>query len=336
MKSRRCLTVIAGLGAVVLAATFATQGVARAGDDKTYTIAPKYTTGEVVKFKMKSNMNMEMTTESGQSPFPGGEMVMNMSMKYRTKKVDDAGTATVVMTVTGGEMSFMGQTMPVPEAPPITMEMDKRGISKNIAGLDKAPGMQAMSQMFNMSNMPSSGFFFPDHPVKVGESWDAELPSFMGPGKMKVSSQLLSVDMVDGKEMYKVKQTWTMPMEVMIGQAGPTKNASEAMMVMSGTVVSAGDVELASDSGRIHKMLSDIKGTITMEMKGAAAQQSPFGSKMTMKMGGKAEMALAGVGTAADEPEETIKPSPKPVAGAKKPTSGGGKVTTTKKPVKKP
>lgn len=293
---------------------------ARGFDDKAYTIAAKYAVGEVVKYKMTSNLKMEMTAEGSQAALPGGDFLMSMVIAYKTTKVDEKGGATLVATTKNLKGTVFGQAAPPRTIPPITLEVDNRGISRGVEGLQKAPGAEALQQLFDFKSMPSSGLYYPDHPVKVGDTWEGEMAYVMGAKKAKVSAQLVSVDRVDGKDDYRIKQTWTIPVELMIGSSGPTKNADEAMTVISGEVVSVGDVHVSSENGRVSRLLNDVDGKLEIELKGQLAQQAPF-KKMNMKLTGKAGLAPA---TAADEVEA-------PPAAVKKP----GAATPVKTPSKK-
>lgn len=287
---------LAGLGILSVVAAFVTKpagAYAQAG--KSYAIAAKYTAGETLAYKMTTNMTTAMTAANGQnSPMPGGDVNMTMGLKMKTQKVAPNGDATIVTTIEGGDMTAMGQTMKMPATPPITTTIDKHGVTKKVSGTEKVPGGEMMSQMFNFNSMPSSGVFYPDHAVKIGEVWSASLPGMMGKKKMHVTSKLLSVAKGNGADVYTVKQTWTIPMEMYIGKGGqPTKSAAGAMMAMTGVFVSAGNVKLRADTGRIISMIATVKGSMAMVMKGEAATQSPFGSKMNMKITGKTTMTTA-------------------------------------------
>ena len=135
------------------------------------------------------------------------------------------------------------------------------------------------------------------------------------------------MDQVDGKEQYKVKQTWTVPVDMMIGSDGPTTDPEKAVTVISGEIVSVGNVQVAADSGRVVRLMNNVDGKLGIELKGALAQQAPF-TKMNLTLGGQAGLAPA---TAADEAE----PAPAAPTAAKKQATGtakgsSGKPTATK------
>jgi len=274
-----------------------------ADPDKTYDIKAKYSVGDLLKYQMNMNLNMAMTVPNGASPFPGGEMVMTSGLKYKTVGIKPDGTAVITIQTEGAKGTMMGQEMPVPATPPITMEVDSRGIGK-MRGMENVPGGQVLSQLMNMNKMPSMGLALPDHPVKIGESWDVEIPSPMG--KIKMASTLLGVERLGGVETLRIKMITTMPLDFKMGAAGtPVTDDAKAMMIMSGNSVTSSILNIQSDNARILKLAGDIKTDMKMTMKGEAASQSPFGSEMNMKMDGKMSLNLLSAGKV---PATPVKP----------------------------
>lgn len=277
----------------VLAGIFmALAAVAASAQDKTYNLAVKYTVGDLLTYKMQMNTNMELKTPDGNpGPLPAMEMVMSTTTRMKTAGIKPDGTAVITTRNEKGEMTMMGNTVPIPKTPDVTLEIDKRGVGK-MRGLEKIEGAQVLSQFMNMNQLPTTGAVLPDHPVKIGDSWETEIPSPMG-GTVKFTSTLLGVEQVGGQETLKIKQVMTMPMNFKIGpDTKPTTDEDKAMLIMKGDYIMNGLVNILEENGRLIKMAADIKGDITMEMKGDAAQQSPFGDKMNMKLDGKMSMNL--------------------------------------------
>ncbi|MEP6754637.1 MAG: hypothetical protein ABJA67_03975 [Chthonomonadales bacterium] len=270
--------------------------------NKTFTITTKYVAGDLLKYKMKMNMNMEMKGKDGTSPIPAMDMVTSMVMRMTTLKANPDGSALIESKVTDGETSVMGQTQAIPATPATQMEVSKDGVVK-LKNAANVPGMQALQGMMNMNNMPTMGVIMPDHPVKIGESWSKELDGIIGDKKMKITQTLISVEVVDGKDLMKIKQILEMPLDIMMGDQGsPVKDAAKAMMTMSGLMNSTGILSVYPDNGRFIKSDSDMSMTMVMSMKGAAAAQSPFGDSMNMTMKGKMVMDLISAGKAPAEP----------------------------------
>src|SRR5205085_2372886 len=142
-----------------------------ADPSKTYKLEAKYGIGDLLRYKMQMTMNIEMKPEKGDSPIPPMETTATATMRMKTVGIKPDGTAVIVSRVEEGKTTAMGQERDMKGMPETTMEIDRRGMMK-MHGLEKAPGMEAIGKMFNMSQMPSMGAILPDHPVKVGESWD--------------------------------------------------------------------------------------------------------------------------------------------------------------------
>jgi hypothetical protein len=282
--------------------------------DRTYSPVSKYAAGDLLKYRMTMTMAMEMVVPGGgASPMPPMNMESTATVAMKTAGVKPDGTAVVVMT-TGNAKSIMnGSEFPTPPAPAITMEIDKRGMSK-VRGLEKVKGAEMLGQFMNMNNVPSMGAILPERPVKIGDTWETELPSPMGGQKYKMVSTLLGVEKVGDQETLKIKQDFTVPMETMIGpEGGPTKDESKAMVVMSGSMVGSSVMNIVEGTGRLLKSMADMNADIKMTMKGEAAKQSPFGESMNMKMGMKMKMDLLSAGKVPPlAPKPVAKPSAKP------------------------
>ena len=163
-RSRACLYLAC---AVVLGAS--ARGAA---EDKTYTLAPKYAAGDLAKYRLKSDMKMVITLADGRSLVPNGiPMLTNMTTKYRIARVDPSGTATVERTVTGGASLMMGQEKEIPPSGPVTVEYDKKGRRKQVAELSGATGMEMLSQLFDLPNLPTNDFYFPGHASSSFTAW---------------------------------------------------------------------------------------------------------------------------------------------------------------------
>jgi hypothetical protein len=291
-----------------------------ADPNKTWDIKAKFAVGDLLRYTMRMNMTMEMTTPSGASPLQGPqEMTTAADLKYKTVGIKPDGTAVVVLQTENNKTTLAGNEIPVPETPPITMEIDSHGVGK-MRGLENLPGGQAFAQLLNMNRMPTMGVVLPDHPVKVGDNWGTTLDSPMG--KIKMDCTLLGTETVGGTDTLRIKMVTSVPLDMKMGAAGaPVTDAAKAMMVMTGSVVSNAVFNILPENARIVKMAGDLTSAIKMEMKGDAASQSPFGSEMNMKMGGKMQMNLVSVGKvpAAAAPSKPSTGAPaKPAAPAKK------------------
>jgi hypothetical protein len=307
MKRLLATVLAGGAGLLAVSAALAQDTNTQADPNKTYDLKAKYSVGDLLSYKMQMDMNMEMKGQNGSSPFPGGKMEMSSDVRYKTVGIRPDGTAVIVMQTQNGKGTMAGNALPVPETPPITMEIDSRGIGK-VRGMENVPGGQALSQMFNMNRVPTMGVVLPDHPVKVGDTWNAEIPSPMG--AIKIDCTLLGTEPVGGKETLRVKMTTTMPLDMKMGAGGkPVTEAEQAMMVMTGNAITNSILNILPDNARLVKMAGDMSTNMKMEIKGEAASQSPFGSEMNMKVDGKMSMNLVSAGRvpASPVPAKSVK-----------------------------
>lgn len=320
--------------ALLAAAPVAAQDAAGGqGADRTYTLVVKSAVGEFVRYQTQSTIKMEMKTASGESPLPmAPESTTDLTHKVKTLIVKPNGTMVNLTTVESGNIKVMGQSMPTPKTPAIRTEVDPMGRA-SVKGAEKLPGAQIMSQFLNMNNLPSTGMFMPDHPVKVGDNWVSEIAAPAGTGKMKITSTLLGTEEVGGRETLKIKQVTELPLEMMMGaDQRPVADEAKALMTMKGLVSVNSIANVVAENGRLVKMVGDIVMKMQMTLKGDAAKQSPFGEQLNMTGGGTISTTMLSEGkeavTAADLAEPAAQ---KATAAPKKPTAAKKATTATKK-----
>lgn len=267
-------------------------------------------------------MKMDMKNAKGESPIPGGNAVdskLNGAMRLKTVGVKPDGTTVLVMETLSGKVTTMGQEMPVPKSPPLTMEVAKNGVSK-LRGLEKQPGAAAMSQFFDANNVPSLLALLPDHPIKIGEAWENTIPSPLGDGTVTVNSTLLGVETINGQETLKIKQSMTFPFKLKMDAGGkPIKGEGDPAMTMTGSGTVNSVMYILEATARVIKSVEDTDVKFEMKMFGAAAQQNPLGDQMTMTMGSKMSMTFLNSSMVTDKQK-----TPKPVTPAKKATPNPG------------
>ena len=289
--------------------------------NKTYSPVAKYSLGDLLKYNMNMKMNMGMTAEKADTPLPKKmEMEVSAVAKMKTVKVGADGSAVVMILTESSTVTVNGSKAAAPAAPPMKMEINKLGVAK-MSGLEKVQGAEMFSKMFNLDSLPSMGAVFPDHPVKVSESWETFMPNpFGGEEKLKIVSTLLGTEKIGGRETLKIKMVINMPMKIAMGaNSQPTKDVSTAIMVMTGSINGNSIMNVIEETGRLVKSISSMKGDMNMEMKGDAAKQSPFGTNINMKLDGVTTLALFSEGKVPATPAKAvIKPAIQPAKTKKK------------------
>lgn len=313
--------------AVSLAPLVWTAPVMAQDADKTYTITPKFTAGEMVKFSFNMNMTMKMNPEKKGLPIPP-EMLMKMggTIVQKTKTVKPDGGAIYTTELRGGTMEVMGHQQPLPASPATTIEVDGKGqiIKFDAPKTQGGGGFPGMDNFMKFDRFSGLGAILPENPVKVGDTWEKSLSGILGDSSITIKSKLLGIEMVNNKETLKVEQTVEMPMDMsMDADQKPTTDKSKAMMNITGKISVVGIVNIMAEGARILKSGQKMLANMTMTMQGKAAAKSPFGASLGMDMDGDVVMNLASVGKISDD---VVKPKPavKPTSATKK-KSGSGK-----------
>lgn len=275
--------------------------------EKTYDLRAVYSIGDLLRYQIQMNLTMDLKAERADLPIPPDmKMEMKAEMLWKTVGLKPNGEGVVVLTTRKGEASLMGSGMALPEPPPVTMEMDQRGRVVKMRGLENMPGGQMFSQWMNFHQMPGMGVFLPERPVKTGDTWESEVTMF-GDARGKVVSTLVGVEAVGGKETLKIKQVWSVPLDLKIDQTGQrARDADRAQMILSGTFSADSLVNILAANARLVKVVTDVNGA--MEMRGPAAEQSEIGGALSMRLSGKMTMNLLSAGKVAP-------PRPKPGSG---------------------
>lgn len=314
--------------AVSLAPLVWTAPVMAQDADKTYTITPKFTVGEMVKYSFDMNMTMKMKPEKKGLPLPP-EILMKMggTIVQKTKTVKPDGGAIYTTELRNGTMEVMGQQRELPSNAVTTIEVDGKGqiVKLDAPKVDAGGGFPGMDNFMKLDRFSGLGAILPDKPVKVGDTWEKTLAGVLGDSSVTIKSKLLGVEQVNGKETLKVEQTVEMPLDMNIGEdQKPTTDKSKAMMSMSGKISVVGTVNMVAEGARILKSGQKMLANMLMTMQGAAAQQSPFGASMAMDMDGDVGMKMVSVGKVSDDAAKPVsKPAPKKPTSTKK--TGGKK-----------
>src|SRR5579862_2418871 len=128
-------------------------------------------------YKIDSKVNQTVVSPMGELPL---NVTSSMTYKLKTGKVDqDKGTADVEITSTVDKMDAdgpMGQMLGQQQIKPIVQKgtLDKRG-HMVLAASNSSDVMQLA--MSGVEDTQSTLFVeFPDHPVKVGDTWNVVIP----------------------------------------------------------------------------------------------------------------------------------------------------------------
>lgn len=265
---------------------------------QSYTLQAVYTKNEELLYKMSMNMTTDVTNENGVSMLPNGPMatVSSANTRMNTTDVKPDGSAVMVVQTSGMKMSMNGQAMAVPDPPIVTMDINKYGMAKiNNMSQTNTPGLQMVMKMMNFQNMPTMAALLPKNPVSVGDSWTNVIPSPLDKTvNLTIKSTLLGVDNINGQETLKISQSFTMPMNMMMGKDGPTQDPASAMMIMKGSIIVDSMDYILPKNARMIKMETKLSGAMTMDMQNMPNANSP--KNMNIKIKGDVNMNLVKVG----------------------------------------
>lgn len=295
-----------------------------AAADRSYTLVMKGAVGDLVRYKTQTNMKMVMKGANGESPLPmPPETSSELIHRVKTVAVKPDGSMVQVTTMESGNMKVMGQSIEMPATPPITMEVDRFGRAA-VRSSEKLPGAQILNQFMNMNQVPSSGFIFPDHPVKIGDSWQTTIPAPSGAGKMQITSTLLGTEEVGGRQTLKIKQVTELPLDLKVGaDQKPAADEASAAMVMKGNIAVNSIANIMPGNGRLVKAVGDIDMKMQMTLKGDAAKSSPFGDTLSVTGSGTYTMSLLSEGKVSATTAKPASSSAKATAPAKKKVGAG-------------
>lgn len=163
-------------------------------EDQMVTLRFKHTPGQAHKFKFLMSSDMTMTPEGGAGGGPGALPVGMKSTAIFTEKVKSVEGDSAALIVTpismildnsvmgmsiavkmeGGKLTMNGQEVG-PDSPmaPLAGMLSNKPVEVRrgaLGELTPGPGVTSLNQMLNSSFL----FHLPDHPVKVGDSWETE------------------------------------------------------------------------------------------------------------------------------------------------------------------
>lgn len=282
----RILTALALLAFVGTAAvpTLAQQAMG-------YKLRRVFKVNDIRNYKMVMDMNGEM--QMGENTMP---LNMQMVIQFREKVAGiKDGKATIHTNVTSMKMYMNGQEF-VPPMPPeadptkmvITTIVDERNKVHEIRGIERmamgAPGMYNM----NFGTGLNSPAMFPEGEIKVGDTWESEIPlPNTQDVKITVKQTFVGVEKVDGVETARIKTEFELPYEKLMSAMAGQMPAGVPSMTGTMKTVAYSYFDLAT--GNILKMDGDM--VMIVQIGGGQNPQMPQNMQMNMT----AKMALTQV-----------------------------------------
>jgi hypothetical protein len=215
--------VIAAAIAVVLivVAGLAAFAITRSDTAEAQPLALSFTQGEEKTYDVHQTMDAKVS-----SPLFGDEplsMDVSQVVGWKVVSVDDAGTATIEVTVSDMSGTLNGSEVPSTPAPPIQIQIASDGRVLSAGGLSL--GGAAQTQGFGFPGMGQLTPILPDDgdAVSVGDTWDKEFsqdfPFGDGTIEFSATSTYVRNETVNGREAAVIQTQMTVPIDVTLDLA---------------------------------------------------------------------------------------------------------------------
>ncbi len=183
--------------AIWAVAALAVLAPAVRADDAPVSISRTPKAGEVHRFKGTINANVA-----------GNDAVLTQTVRETTKDVKPNGDVVVEHVIEGTHLTVAGMDQDMPAVPPVLLTSDKYGKLVKYNAPEGAAGVMTpeVQQLLAALSAP----IYPEKPVATNGSWESDLdnPAVKGK-KYTIKSTYLGTDKVDGKDLWKLKQTST-------------------------------------------------------------------------------------------------------------------------------
>jgi hypothetical protein len=251
----------------------------------------KYTEGEVDKYKVVTEMNVQPLSTTGADVAPMN-VTVRMTALQKTIDVLPDGSAVVDVTVKDAQMSGTTSSKAAGPEKTIRMTVSKQGQFLNVEGAESMTGNSGnmgmdFSRIFGQAGQ---NVFLPVEPVEVGASWQSSVPIPFGGGNISLSSSLTSAgDQMWGQSTARIKQDFigTMDLGQIIRAIAGRMQGNDAKMLesISGSANLKGSTEFcfAPMLGKLLTANGTTNAIINIDMPAGAGQNKSVRMNIDMK-----------------------------------------------------
>jgi len=220
-KRRRGVIAAAIAVVLIIVAGLAAFAITRSDTAEAQPLALSFTKGEEKTYDVQQTMDAKVS-----SPLFGDEpLTMDVSqvVGWKVVSVDDAGTATIEVTVSDMSGTLNGSEVPSTPAPPVEIQIASDGRVLSAGGLSL--GGAAETQGFGFPGMGQLTPILPDDgdAVSVGDTWDKEFsqdfPFGDGTIDFSATSTYVRNETVNGREAAVIQTQMTVPIDVTLDLA---------------------------------------------------------------------------------------------------------------------
>ncbi len=220
-KRRRGMIAVAVAVVLVVVAGLIAFAITRSDPAEAQPLALSFTQGQERTYDVHQTMDATIS-----SPLFGNEplsMDVSQVVGWKVVSVDDAGTATIEVTVSEMSGTLNGTQVPSAPVPPIEIQIAADGRVLSAGGLSL--GGAAETQGFGFPGMGQLTPILPDDgdAVSVGDTWDKEFsqdfPFGEGTIDFSATSTYVRNETVNGREAAVIETQMTVPIDVTLDLA---------------------------------------------------------------------------------------------------------------------
>ena len=215
---RRWIVPVAIVVAVLLVAGVAWAVLSRGDTAEAQPLALSFTEGAEQTYAIHLTMDANMSSDVfGEQPL---KLDLSETVIWRVKSVDQAGTATIEVTISEISGSLNGEPVPSTDIPPLEMVIASDGRVLSAGGI--AFGGSPDTQGFGFPGMEQLTPILPDsgEKVSVGDTWEKtfsqDFPYGDGTIEFAASSVYARNETVDGREAAVIQTQMTVPLDLTI------------------------------------------------------------------------------------------------------------------------
>jgi hypothetical protein len=218
---RRGTIALAVAVVLVVVAGLVAFAITRSDTAEAQPLALSFTQGEERTYDVHQTMDANISSELfGDEPL---SMDVTQVIGWKVVSVDDAGTATIEVTVSDTTGTVNGTEVPSTSAPPIEIRIAADGRVLSAGGLSL--GGAGQTQGFGFPGMGQLTPILPDdgEPVSVGDTWDKEFsqdfPFGEGTIDFSATSTYVRNETVNGREAAVIETQMMVPIDATLDLA---------------------------------------------------------------------------------------------------------------------
>jgi hypothetical protein len=218
---RRGTIAIAVAVVLVVVAGLAAFAITRSDTAEAQPLALSFAQGEERTYDVHQTMDANISSELfGDEPL---SVDVTQVIGWKVVSVDDAGTATIEVTVSNTSGTVNGTEVPSTSAPPIEIRIAADGRVLSAGGLSL--GGAGQTQGFGFPGMGQLTPILPDDgdPVSVGDTWNKEFsqdfPFGEGTIDFSATSTYVRNETVNGREAAVIETQMTVPIDATLDPA---------------------------------------------------------------------------------------------------------------------